>query len=758
MTGKTVFQYLILEKIGAGGKGVVYKAEDTRLKRLAALKFLSPQLLADPESRERFLREARAVAALNHPNIVTVYEINEWEGQLYIAMEYVAGTPWHARGIYDQGTPDPARSAPDGLPVPFCDVLEIALQIGAGLKHAHGAGIVHRDLKPQNIMVCPDGRVKLLDFGLAKILAADPLTKESTSPGTLNYMSPEQLRGDAVDPLTDIWSLGAVLYEVICGRPPFLAENAEVTIYSILFREPAPFKQSNIPGLAGMEAVLIRALKKKREERYPNMDALIADLQALRPEAAGRLAVQPPLSIPARFAIAVLPFNDLSPKQDEEYFCHGLAEDLINALARVEGLKVVASASSFFSPSRSIDACAIGRKLQVQFVLEGSVRKSKKKLRIGARLLHVADGALLWSEKYDRVLADIFAIQDEITMAIANSLQVGILQAVKARQSRRYPPGTEVYSLFLKGRYFLNKRYSGGLQRSTDFFRQCITLDGNYALAHVGIADTLNFLGLHGFMAPKEAFPQAKLAALKALAIDAELGEAHASFGWINCFYDWDQPAAESEYQRAIALEPGYASAHEWYALYLAMMGRFDEALAEIAVALELDPLSLIINSIQGLIYFFSRNYDKARQSLEKALELDPDFLLALIWLGEAHTFARMPDEAVALLERAAKADPEMTYAQAALGFAYTQAGENDKARDVLARLDALGRKRYVSSVQKAQIQVGLGDRERVFELYEKALEERDPFFLWFKVAPQFDGIRDDPRFLGFLEKTGLDR
>jgi serine/threonine protein kinase/Tfp pilus assembly protein PilF len=758
MTGKTVYQYLILEKIGAGGKGVVYKAEDTRLKRLAALKFLSSQLLADPESRERFQREARAVAALNHPNIVTVYEINEWEGQLYIAMEYVAGRALNTLIIREKGAADHVSPERKESPLPLSDVFEIALQIGAGLKHAHGAGIVHRDLKPQNIIVCPDLQVKLLDFGLAKILSADPLTKESTSPGTLNYMAPEQLRGEAVDPLADIWSMGAVLYEVIDGRPPFLAESAEATIYSILFRDPAPFVRSGIPGFAGMEAVVTRALKKKREERYPSMDALIADLQALRQGTAERPVGVTPLTVQTRCAIAVLPFNDLSPKQDEEYFCHGLAEDLINALARVEGLKVVASASSFFSPSRSIDACAIGRKLQVQFVLEGSVRKSKKKLRISARLLQVVDGALLWSEKYDRVLEDIFAIQDEITMAIANNLQASILLSVKARQSRRYPRGTEVYNLFLKGRYFLNKRYSGGLQRSTDFFRQCIALDGDYALAHIGIADTLNFLGLHGFMAPKEAFPQAKLATLKALAIDAELGEAHASFGWINCFYDWDQPAAEKEYKQAIALEPGYANAHEWYALFLAMMGRFDEAFAEIAVALELDPLSLITNSIQGLIHIFSRNFDKARQSLEKALELDPDFLLALIWLGESYTFIQAPDKAIELLERAVKVDPEMTYAQSALGFAYTQAGESGKAREVLARLDALGRKRYISIIQAAHPQVGLGDREQVFALYEKALEQRDPFFLWFKVAPQFDGIRTDPRFRRFLEKTGLAR
>jgi adenylate cyclase len=555
-----------------------------------------------------------------------------------------------------------------------------------------------------------------------------------------------------------MWSLAAVLYELICGWPPFKAENAEATIYSILFRDPAPFGLSGTPGIPGMEAVLARALKKKREERYPHMDALIAELKTLRSDQAIRPASPIPVVVPARIAIAVLPFADLSPKQDEEYFCHGLAEDLINTLARGEGLKVVASGSSFFSPSRSVDACAIGRKLHVRFVLEGSVRKSQKQLRISAHLLQVSDGALLWSGKYDRVLADIFAIQDEITMAIANSLQVGILQAVKVRQSRRYPQGTEVYNLFLKGRYFLNKRYYGGLKRSIDFFQQCIALDGNYALAYVGIADTLNFCGLHGFMEPKEAFPQAKLAALKALGIDAELGEVHASLGWINCFYDWDQSAAENEYRQAIALEPGYATAHEWYSLFLAMMGRFDEALAEIAIALELDPLSLIINSMQGLIYIFSRDYDKARQSLEKALELDPDFLLALIWLGEACVFARMTEKAVELLERAARVDPEMTYAQAALGFAYAQAGDHKKARDVLARLQAMGEKRYVSGVQTAQIQLGLGERERVFELYDKALGQRDPFFLWFKVGPHFDGIRSDRRFREFLEKTGLAR
>lgn len=341
-------------------------------------------------------------------------------------------------------------------------------------------------------------------------------------------------------------------------------------------------------------------------------------------------------------------------------------------------------------------------------------------------------------------------------MAIAGNLQAGILQAVKARQSRRYPHGTETYDFFLRGRYFLNKRYSGGLQRSTDFFRQCIARDGNYALAHVGMADAFNFLGLHGFMPPNDAFPLAKASALKALALDDELGEAHASLGWTTCFYDWDQATAELKYRQAIGLDPGYAAAREWYALFLAMMGRFDEALIEIAVGLELDPLSLIINSIRGLIHVFSRDYDNARKSLEKTLELDPDFLLALIWLGESYTYTGMPGQAVELLERAVEVDPEMSYALAALGYALARAGNAKKAQAVLERMEAMAQKRYVSKVQLAQVRVGLGDTEGAFALYDEALGYRDPFFLWFKVAPQFDGIRSDPRFRRFLEKTGL--
>ena len=765
MIGKNIFQYRILEKIGEGGKGVVYKAEDTRLKRLAALKFLSPQLIADAESKERFQREARAVAAMNHPNIVTIYEINEWDGQLYIAMEYVAGRtlntmkPPGARpddGLH--GSKNEGRSEPGGSPLMLTDVLEIVLQVCEGLKHAHGAGIVHRDLKPQNIMVSPDLRIKLLDFGMAKIITADPLTRESTTPGTLNFMSPEQLRGETVDPLTDIWSLGAVLYELISGQPPFHAETAEATIYSILFRDPAPLGGICIPEVSVLETIVTRTLRKKRDERYPHMDALIADLQALRPDLVVPPSTSTVVSSQTKIAIAVLPFTDLSPNQDEEYFCHGLAEDLINALARVEGLKVVASASSFFSRNRTADTCDIGRKLQVQFVLEGSVRKSQQQLRITARLLQVSDGALLWSGSYDRVLQDIFVIQDEITMAIANSLQVGILQAVKARQARRYPQGSEVYNLFLKGRYFLNKRYWGGVKRSIDFFQQCIARDETYALPYIGIADSYNFYGLHGFMAPKEAFPEAKLAVLKALEIDQELGEAHATLGYINCFYDWNWPAAENEYRRAIALEPGYATAHAWYSLFLAMMGRFDEAFSEIGIALELDPLSLLINSIQGLIHIFSRNFSKARQCLEKTLDLDPDFLLALIWLGESYIFVQAPDKAIELLRRAVKIDPGMSYAMASLGFAYTQADERDKAKSVLAQLSKMGRKRYISSIQVAHIQMGLGAKEQVFKLYEKALQQRDPFFLWFKVAPHFDSIRSEQRFREFLEKTGLAR
>ncbi len=739
MIGKNISHYRILEKLGEGGMGIVYKAQDTKLDRLVALKFLPPHLTSEFEKKERFIHEAKAASALNHPNITTIYEIDEKEGECFIAMEYIEG----------KSLKELLKEKSFSLK----EVLEIAIQTGEGLNAAHKKGIVHRDIKSDNIMLTNEGLVKIMDFGLAKLKGATKLTTIGLTLGTLAYMSPEQAQGIEVDYRSDIFSFGVVLYEMITGQLPFKGEHTAAIIYSILNETPEPLARykTNIP--EGLQKIVDKALEKNREVRYQNMDDLRTDLRKLSKELELTISTDQSYTKKIQPSIAVLPFTNLSADKEQEYFCDGMAEEIINALTQLEGLRVVARTSSFSFRGKEIDVREIGRQLNIENLLEGSVRKAGNRVRITAQLINVADGYHLWSDKYDRNIEDIFAIQDEISLAIVDRLKVKLLKEEKAKLVKRFTENQEAYNLYLKGRYFWNRRYEGGLQKGIEFFQQAIEKDPLYALAYVGMADCYILLGHFGWLPPKEAYPRARTAAEKALEIDDKLAEAHTSMGWIRTFYDWDWIGAEEEFKRALNLNPNYATGYEWYAVSLAPMERLDEASILLKRALELDPLSLMISTVVGLGLYWARQYDEALDQYRRTLEMDPNFSLAYLFQGFNLVGKEMWKEAIASLKRFVALSMNSPIGIGHLGLAYALSGQTDEALKMLDQLNELSKKRYVSSLYKALIYGGLGKKDHAFEYLDKAYDERESWMATLKTAPFMDSLRSDPRFTVLLKK-----
>jgi serine/threonine protein kinase len=745
MIGKIVSHYQILEKLGEGGMGVVYKAEDTKLKRTVALKFLPPELTRDPEAKERFIREAQAASALQHHHICTIHDIDETpDGQLFIVMDCYAG--------------ETLKQKISRGPLEIGEAIDLALQIANGLERAHEEGIIHRDIKPANTIVTDRGEVKILDFGLAKLAGQAQLTKDNSTLGTVAYMSPEQLGGKEVDQRTDIWSLGVVLYEMIMCQLPFKGDYEQAVVYMILNEEPEPLSKLRPDVPLELERIVGKALAKSENERYNNIEALLGDLNALKRLLKSNIPIEKASDEVLKPSIAVLPFRDMSSQKDQDYFCEGIAEELINALVKLDGLRVAARTSAFQFKNSDHDIKKIGSRLDVKTVLEGSVRKAGDQLRITAQLINVADGFHLWSEKYDRKLEDIFAIQDEISLAIVDKLKVKLLGQERTALFRRHTVDQEAHNLYLKGLYFWNRRLEGGMRKAMEFFQQAIDKDPDYVLAHVGIADVYNITGFFGFLSPAEAFPKAKAAADKAMAIDNSLGEAYASLAWATFCYDWDWSSAEKLYMKAIELNPQYATAHEWYAIYLWAMGRFDEAITEAETARELDPLSLIINTIVGIAYYFARRYEESIANHKKALEMDPNFLLANTYIVLPYMECGKYDDAITIMQKTESLAAEHTYTLGYFGGAYGQAGCKDDASRILVRLDELTESRYVSTLHRGILLAGMGKYEEALDDMEKSIADRCPVNIFSKTAPYFDCLRSNKRFQSLLKKIGLDK
>ena len=749
MIGKTISKYSILKELGQGGMGEVFLAQDMNLGRHVALKFLSAEMQRDPGVRKRFLREGKVAAAIDHPYICKIYEVKEFKGKAFIVMEYLEGQT--VREKLTKG------------PLPLKEALRAGFEVAEALEEIHSHRFVHRDLKPSNIMMTKQGHVKLMDFGLAKeVLTPKDLGNETETPtdltlhgsivGTVAYMSPEQARQQEVDGRSDIFSFGIVLYEMITGVHPFQKKTQLETAGSILKDIPLPLTRytNAIPEL--LQHTLSKMLAKEPDQRYQSVHELRTNLGQLLEGSEQLRAAKS-----TRPAIAVLPFADMSPQKDQGYFCDGLAEELMTGLRKLKELLVTARTSAFRFRDAELDVREIGRQLNVGTILEGSVRKAGDRLRIGVQLINVEDGYRLWSELYERKLADVFEIQDEISRAVVKSLKITFLGMEGRPLFRPSPKNVKVYELYLRGRYCWNKRTEEGLRRSVKHFQRAIDRDPDYALAHSGLAASYATLSIYGAEPPKELMPKAKSSAEKALHIDSELALALVSLGCVRSMYEWDWQAADQDFRRAIEIEPENEHAHHWYATSCLMpLGRFDEARSEIKRAQEIDPLNLIINATAGLQLYFERRYDKAIEEYLKNLELDYNFGMARFFLGQAYAQKAMYGEAIAELQRAEILNQGSPETKAALGHVYAIAGKRAKAQKLIDELEQLSTKRYVSPVLIAQIHTGLEDMDRVFDCLEKAYQNCDTYLIWLKTRPVFDSIRSDPRFGKLCKRIGF--
>ncbi|MGB2769724.1 MAG: protein kinase [Candidatus Zixiibacteriota bacterium] len=743
MIGAKISHYRILKKLGAGGMGEVYLAEDSKLNRKVALKFLPSQYASDEELKERFKREAQAAAALNHPNIITIYEVAEHESRPFIAMEYVEG-----KSLKDVVTKK-------GMSIDA--VLDTAMQLCEGLAKAHQAGIIHRDVKPQNILIGKDGRVRICDFGLAKAKRDVTLTQAGSTLGTIAYMSPEQAQGKEADHRSDVFSFGVVLYEMVTGQLPFKGGHEAAVINSIVNDTPEPLARYKSDAPEELQRIVGKAMEKNLQTRYQHVDELGADLKKLKTELESGVTKALETSGKATPSVAVLPFANLSADPEQEYFCDGMAEDIINALTQLEGLRVVARTSAFAFKGKHEDIREIGRKLSVGTLLEGSVRKVGGRVRITAQLINVGDGYHLWSERFDRDLADVFAIQDEISLAIVERLKVKLLGDEKEKMLKRYTSNLEAYDLYLKGRYHWNRRTPESLEKAVAHFEKVIKKDPEYALAYAGLADCYSMLEQVDVLPAKEAFPKAKALACKALEIDETLAEAHTSLAYVLWSYDWDWSGLEREFRRAIELNPNYATAHQWFAMALLYLGRTSEAVREIQRALELDPLSLIMNTAAGWVYMYAGQEEKAVKHAEGTLDIDPTFGFPHIILATVNERRGRYDEAVEGHLKADSFTGTLTRQEVtALRTAYASFGWAGYLRKRLEIKQPKAEQGKVPPYDIAWLCARLGDTERAIEWLKRAYEERNPGLASLLIDDVFDKLRSDPRFVELIKKMGF--
>ncbi|MHC4218121.1 MAG: protein kinase domain-containing protein [Planctomycetota bacterium] len=746
-------QYEVERELGRGGMGVVYLGRDPKLGRAVAVKLLPKAEAGTGARRDRFEREAQTAAKLNHPNIATIYELGEYEDGYFIAMEYVEGR-----------TLGESAGEPGGLGL--LQVLGIAEQIAAGLVAAHARSVVHRDLKPGNVMVTVDGRVKILDFGLAKALDSDhpggplgrptALTEPGCLLGTVDYMSPEQARGQDVDARSDLFSFGALLFELITGRPAFRRATVADTLTAIL-TEPLRRPSSDNAGVPlNLDRIVVRLLEKDPAERYQSADEVLTDLREVRRSLESGVTVAAAGADNGR-SIAVLPFADMSPARDQEYFCDGLAEELINALTQIVELRVAARTSAFQFKGQALDVRSIGQQLSVDTVLEGSVRKAGNRLRITAQLINISDGYHLWSQRYDRDLQDVFAVQDDIARTIVDTLKVKLVDGSDAPLVRRYTDNVEAYNLYLKGRHFWNKLLSKELlNRAVDCFEAAIELNPSYALAHAGLADACTLLGHYLFMAPREASTRALAAAQQAVKLDETLPEAQTALGLAEFWWQRDFASAEHRLRRAIELNPKSGIAHSWCAILLGAWLRTEEACGHVERSRELEPLSAVIHINAGFVYTWAGRLDEAVDEARTALQLEPHNVIAqwLVAMGCARQ--SRPDEAIAALNRAVELSERAPFVLAALANAYARMGREDDARRTLE--EVMTARDVLPTVHVALVYTALGDDDRAFEWLDRAVQEGNSLLTFMNVIRDFDRLRADPRFRDIDKRIGLIR
>jgi serine/threonine protein kinase/lipoprotein NlpI len=790
MIGETVSHYRILSKLGGGGMGVVYEAEDINLKRHVALKFLPDSMASSPDALERFRREAQSASALNHPNICTIHEIGEHEGRPFIAMEMMEGKT--------------LKHTINGMPMEIDQVLEIGVQIADGLNVAHAKHIIHRDIKPANIFLTQHGQAKLLDFGLAKQTgmestetemptASTPkdLTKSGSTMGTVSYMSPEQARGKELDARSDLFSFGVVLYEMTTGKLPFEGHSTGELLEAIFTKEPvAPVRlNSKVP--AKLEEIIAKAMEKDRNLRYQSAAEMRTDLQRLKRDTSQQLTSGGPAPLPAnvatekktskvslwigvfaivalilaaitlyssrktkapevasgKTAVAVLPFTNLSADKEQEYFSDGLSEELLNVLAKNPKLQVTSRTSAFSFKGKEVDIKTIAQKLNVTHVLEGSVRKAGNELRVTAQLIEVATDSHLWSQTYDRKMENIFAVQDEIAASVAEALKA-TLEGEQTPKAQDTNP--EAYNAYLQGRYFQDRRTKEGFEKAISYYEQALKIDPNYARAWVGLSRVHgNQAGL-GHIAMEEGMNKARKEAKKALVLNPTLAEAYAQIGWIKMIYDWDWTGADAALDKALELEPANADVVRRAANLASTLGRFDEAITLNRRTIELDPLRVVAYNNMGLSYYFAGRFNEAEAAFRKVLELNPQQPGSHLLLGQIYLVQSKLPEALAEIQR--EQDP--LFRGMGLALVYHAEGKKKEAEDVLTAF--IEKSQDAWAVQIAEIYAYRGEIDKAFEWLERAYKQRDLGLSEIKGNPLLRNLEKDSRYTAFLQKMKL--
>jgi serine/threonine protein kinase/Tfp pilus assembly protein PilF len=796
-TGARLGPYEILAPLGAGGMGEVYRARDTRLHRDVAIKVLPASFSADPDRLRRFEGEARAASALNHPGILTIHDIGTHEGAPYLVSELLEGESLRER-LKDGALK--SRTA-----------VEVAVQVAQGLAVAHEKGIVHRDLKPENLFVLRDGRVKILDFGLAKLTRPESAlsdksqaltTPAETEPGvvmgTLGYMSPEQLRGHPADHRSDIFSLGAILYEMLAGRRAFARSTPVDTISAILTEEPAELS-GTVEGLSpGLERIARRCLEKDPEARFQSARDLAFALKesavlpptsqpvGARPEPGRARRPFPRLALgllgigvvalvvlmtartgllrkwmpngggTGRIAsLAVLPLRDLTGDPRQQYFVDGMTEALTSSLAQIRSLKVIARTSSEQYKESKKPLREIARELGVDSVVEGSITRAGNRIRVAVRLIQPESQTQLWAKNFERDVGDVLALQGEIAGAIARQIEAELTTDERSRLAAPRAIDAKAYEAYLLGRFLLDQGTEESLNKARDQFTKALEIQNDYAAAYAGLASYYAILPFYSALSPAEVFPKARAAAEKSLQLDDGLAEAHASLAYIRAYYEWDWTAAEHEFRRALELRPSYADAHFSYSRFLAAAGRMDEAVAEIRRAQDLDPRSLPLKANQALLSYFSGHYDEALKELLDVRRLDPTLTTAHWGIGLTYEQKGMEKEAIAALLKATSLSKSLNL-QSSLGHAYAQFGKRAEAREILEMLKERSRQSYVPSYFSALIYAGLGDKDLAFEWLERAYQERSTVLAYLRIDPRLAPLRSDPRFGRLLARLGV--
>ncbi len=790
MIGKTIGQYQVIDKIGEGGMGAVYKAEDTTLHRLVALKTLSGHLTEDEEAQERFVREAQSASSLNHPNITTVHEFIEDDDTRLICMEYIEGKT--IRNMVESGIVSVGKA------------IDIITQAAEALEAAHKKGILHRDVKSANIMVNMEGRVKVMDFGLAHLEERSQLTRTGTTMGTLSYSSPEQISGRTVDKRSEIFSLGVVFYELLTGKLPFAATNEAEIVFAIINNEPPKPSsvRDDVPEL--VEAVLTRMLEKDPGLRYQNCGEVISNLTGIRKEmetstisaakslkgnrrifpiqvksstvligalvtlilAATIIILSNLFSSKPReiIRLAVLPFENLGPAEDE-YFADGISDAISNrfGLLQSDQLEVIGWISTSNFKQSGLSPHEFGKQLNADYLLVGTVRWDKSgqdanRVRISPQLIRVPDGTQVWSaEPYEGVIDDIFELQRNVASQVANALDIVLGEQEQQHLARDPTENMLAYQHYLMGRFHWNHRTQSSMERSLNFYRLAIEEDTEFALAYAGIADVYVSLRWYNLLPIDEAGRNAREAALQAIRLDEALSEAHGSMGNVLGIFDWDWAGAIQSFTRAIDLNPSNAEAHHQYAHLLTNSGRIEEGVREMEKALDLEPLSININGCLGQNYYWARRYDEAIDQLEHTIALDPEYGDPYCWLAFTYLMQRMFDEAFEMFEKAASFPRYTARMTGARGYAYAIQGDRENARTQLDRLEQQAKSGYVDPCFEAWIHTALEDNETAIRLLQQAYSEKANWCIFFKIDPLYAPLHDDPRFQKLIENMEFD-